>query len=275
MTRMMLAAMLLCGWVAAANPLPGAASGAPPGAEAMAAHRAVYRLVLDTVRDQGGIQDVDGAMIFEVVDACDGWATRQRMTMTIRDRDGTSIEMNTDYSTFESKDGQRLRFSMTQITEGAVTQRVSGEATLAERGGRVVYQDPAPNEIALPPGTLFPMAHTIRALAGARGGERIIVAPVMDGSNEDGAQDTTTLVLGGWQQAPAQPPHAMLAGLGFARMKIAFFEAGQGQAGAATPSYEVALRYWANGVADELAMNFGDFAVRGAMVELQPLPGGC
>jgi hypothetical protein len=271
MKRILITLALLCAWPVVANPLPGGAPGALPGAETMAPHRAVYRLMLDTTRDRGGVQEVEGAMIFEVVDACDGWATRQRMTMTIRDRDGTGVEMNTDYSTFESKDGRSLRFSMTQMTEGAVTQRVSGEAG----GGRIVFQDPAPHEIALPPGTLFPMAHTIRVLAAAQAGERIVVVPVMDGSTEDGPQDTTTLVLGGWQQPPAQAPHALLAGLGFARMKIAFFEPGQPQDGAATPSYEVALRYWANGVADELLMNFGDFSVRGGMVELQALPGGC
>jgi hypothetical protein len=271
MKRILITLALLCAWPVAANTPPGAL----PGAEAMAPHRAVYRLVLDSARSQGGVQNVDGAMIYEVVDACDGWATRQRMTMTLRERDGISVEMNTDYSTFESKDGRTLRFSMTQITEGAVTQRVSGEATLAAGGGRVVYQDPAPHEIALPPGTLFPMAHTLRVLAAARAGERIVVVPVLDGSTEDGAQDTTTLVLGGWQQPPAQAPHALLAGLGFARMKIAFFEPGQPQDGAATPAYEVALRYWQNGIADELLMNFGDFSVRGSMVELQPLAGGC
>ncbi len=35
------------------------------------------------------------------------------------------------------------------------------------------------------------------------------------------------------------------------------------------------LRYFENGVADELKMEFGDFSVNGRMEELAILPGGC
>jgi hypothetical protein len=58
-------------------------------------------------------------------------------------------------------------------------------------------------------------------------------------------------------------------------MRIAFFEPGQ-QGGASTPGYEVSLRYWANGVADEMKMDFGEFIVNGQMLELALAPsGGC
>ena len=45
--------------------------------------------------------------------------------------------------------------------------------------------------------------------------------------------------------------------------------------GASAPDYEVGLRYWENGVADELNMDFGEFTVNGQMRELALLPGGC
>lgn len=258
-------AVCLAPFVAAATPVPGA--------EDMAAHRAAYRLVLDRSRDSGGIQRAEGAMLFEVQDACEGWATRQRFTLVVHDRDGNTIETTSDYSTFETKDGRSLRFSLTQITEGAVTSRITGEASMSETGGRVVFQDPAPNEMRLEPGTLFPMLHTIRSLAAARAGQRILVAPLLDGTDEDGPQDSTTLILGGWQNAAPHPRHPSLSELGSARMRIAFFQPGQSAGG--TPSYEVSLRYFANGVADELKMDFGEFTVDGALVELSPLPGGC
>lgn len=265
MKRILIAALLLAPWVAPATPVPGA--------DDMAAHRAAYRLVLDRNSTSGGIQSAEGAMLFEVQDACEGWATRQRFTLVVRDRDGNTIETTSDYSTFETKDGRSLRFSLTQITEGAVTSRITGEAMMGDNGGRVVFQDPAPNEIRLESGTLFPMLHTIRSLAAARAGERILVAPLLDGTDADGPQDSTTLILGGWQNPAPHPRHASLSELGSARMRIAFFEAGQ--AGVGTPSYEVSLRYFANGVADELKMDFGDFTVDGSLVELSPLPGGC
>lgn len=244
------------------------------GAGDMVAHRAAYRLTLDRARDNAGVQQAEGAMLFEVQDACEAWATRQRFTLVVRDRDGNAIETTSDYSTLEAKDGRSLRFSLTQITEGAVTSRVSGEATMGDGGGRVVFADPSPNEITLPAGTLFPMVHTIRALAAARAGQRLLLAPLLDGTTADGPQDTTTVVLGGWAGPAENTRFPALSALASARMRIAFFESGQ-QGGASTPGYEVSLRYWANGVADELKMDFGEFVVDGQMLELVVAPGGC
>ena len=40
-------------------------------------------------------------MGYEVIDACDGWAVRQRLQMTVTNRDGQDIEMVSDYATWE------------------------------------------------------------------------------------------------------------------------------------------------------------------------------
>jgi len=262
----------------AATPAPGAAAApaAMPGAEAMAAHRAAYRLTFDKARDNSDVARAEGAMIFEVLDACDGWASRQRLTMRLQDRDGQTIETASDYSTWESKDGRRLRFSLTQMTAGAVSNRVSGEATLQPDGsGTANYDQPRADQETLPAGTLLPMAHTIRAIAAARAGERILNVPLMDGTSEDGAQDSTT-ILSPWQRdAQGQPRFPLLGNQESGRMRIAFFGKDNNGGGAASPDYEVGLRYYANGVADELNMDFGEFAVNGRLETLEALPGGC
>lgn len=256
---------------------PSAPRAAEPGAEAMAAHRAAYRLTLDRSRDNA-IARADGVMVYEVVDACDGWATRQRFTLLLTDRDGQTVESASDYSTYETKDGRTMRFSLTQTSQGAVSQRVSGEAEVAPDGsGRARYVDPEPKEEALPPGTLLPMLHTVRALAAARAGQRLLVTPLLDGTDPDGAQDTTT-VISAWTPPQPNPRFPDLAKFGSARMRVAFFDrkaGGSGGGGASAPDYEVGLRYWENGVADELNMDFGDFTVNGQMRELALLPGGC
>jgi hypothetical protein len=58
-------------------------------------------------------------------------------------------------------------------------------------------------------------------------------------------------------------------------MRIAFFNRGSAAAGAGTPEYEVGLRYYANGVADEMKMDFGDFVLDGKLEELEALPHDC
>lgn len=244
------------------------------GIARMAPHRAAYRLDLGEARGSG-ITAVRGAMVFDVADACEGWATRQRMTMTVVDREGQEIETVSDYATYEAKDNSRLRFSLTQSTQGAVSQRVAGEAELRPDGaGTVRFSDPAGQEETLPAGTLLPMRHTVLAVEAARAGQRILSAPLFDGTTSEGAQDTTTVVTS-WAATTGTPRFPLASGLS-GQMRIAFFERGTAAAGGASqPEYEVGLRYFENGVADEITMDFGEFSVTGRALELAPLPGGC
>ena len=259
-----------------ARPAAAAVPGQIPGADAMAGHRAAYRLTLDKVRENGDVAQAQGGMLFEVLDACDGWTTRQRLTLQIVNRDGQQIETSSDYATYESKDGRRLRFSMTQTSQGAVSQRISGEATLEPDGSGVArYEQPQAKEVALPPGTLLPMGHTIRAIDAARRGQRIMVAPLMDGTGEDGAQDSTTVIASWDGNGPEQPRFPLLSSEPSGRMRIAFFGKDSSGGGASAPDYEVGLRYYANGVADELKMDFGEFSLDGKMETLDAVPGHC
>ncbi|HWL80851.1 MAG TPA: cell envelope integrity EipB family protein [Roseomonas sp.] len=272
------AAALVLGLALPAEAAP--AQGSTPTATAqaapfvMAAHRAAYRLDLDRVRQGGDVAQADGAMLFEVLDACDGWTTRQRLKLNVVDRSGQVVETSSDYSTWESKDGRRLRFTLTQMAQGAVTQRIAGEAELnGDQGGTVRYEAPAAQEVKLPPGTLLPMAHTIRTLEMARAGQRMLLVPLFDGTGEEGAQDTTT-ILSPWQAPREEVRYPLLKGQGSARMRIAFFSK-EANAGANMPEYEVGLRYYANGVADDMNMDFGDFAMNAVMQKLEALPSGC
>jgi hypothetical protein len=245
------------------------------GVARMVAHRAAYRLDLAEARNSG-ITAVRGAMVFDVQDACEGWATRQRMTMTVVDRDGQEVETVSDYATYEAKDNSRLRFSLTQSTGGAVSQRVAGEAELKADGtGLVRYAEPAGREEALPAGTMLPTRHTVLAIETARAGRRLIAAPLFDGTSDEGPQDTTTIISAWTPRPDGAPRFPLLADLGVARMRIAFFERGAGTSGASQPEYEVGLRYYENGIADDLVMDFGEFAIRGSLLELTSAPGGC
>ena len=248
----------------------------PLTARALVSHRGIYSLSLDRARENAGIVEASGAMLYELIDACENWTTRQRFSLTIRNREGTELETASDYATLESMDGKNLRFSLTQMTQGATTSRVAGQAELrADGSGTARYSEPEAKEVPIPAGTLLPNTHTIAALNAARAGQRLLVAPIFDGTSADGAHETTT-VLSPWQgpQPVAEVPS--LSTLGSARMRIAFFEADAEQAGGArTPSYEVSLRYFENGVADELIMDFGEFTVRAKLMRLEEASGGC
>ena len=94
--------------------------------------------------------------------------------------------------------------------------------------------------------------------------------PLFDGTSDAGAQDSSIVILG-WHQ-PERSDFTALSDLPFARVHIAFFDR---EPGTTTPDYEVSMRYWSNGVADDLLMDFGDFVMAGKMTEFSLQPRRC
>jgi hypothetical protein len=254
--------------VAAANaPAPNAA----PAPGALLAHKALYTLTLDHAKGNDVVA-ARGTMGYEVTDACDGWAVRQRLRMTITNSEGQDIEMASDYATWESKDGLKLRYHMRQTTDTAVTSQTDGEALLPKAGsaGSAHYTSPHDTTSVLPAGTVFPMAHTSAIVAAARDKKHFLSLPLFDGTDENGVEDSFIVVLDWKPPMPGQWP--ALSPLASTRVNISFFDH---TASAVTPTYEVAMRYWENGVADAMKMNFGDFVMSAKMKEFSPQPHRC
>lgn len=237
----------------------------------LAAHHALYSLTLESARSSD-ILGANGTMGYEVQDACDGWAVRQRLDMHIANSDGQTIEMVSDYATWESKDGLRLRFHMRQTTDTAVTSQTDGDAKLQKAGGSGVahYTTPKQADVSLPPGTLFPMAHTAALLAAAEAGQKYLNLPLFDGTDENGAEISSIAITS--LMKPEQVKWTALSGLASTRVNIAFFGMDEKDM---LPDYDVAMRYWMNGVADDLRMDFGDFVMKAKMTEFTPQPRRC
>ena len=237
----------------------------------MAAHRALYSIRLDP-SSHGDIVAATGTMGYEVIDACDGWTVRQRLRLMVTDNEGHDIEMVSNYATWESKNGLNFNFHLKQMTEGAITSQTDGTAKLVHRGGSGEARYTMPEEAtkALPPGTLFPMAHTAAIIAAAREGRKFFTAPLFDGTVDNGAQDSSVAILD-WKK-PQPNKYVDLAGLFSTRVRVAFFDRAPGTQ---LPDYQVGMRYWENGVADQMQMDFGDFIVNATMTEYAPLPRRC
>jgi EipB-like len=237
----------------------------------LAAHRALYHMTLDQARS-GDVVGATGTMGYEVIDACDGWAVRQRLDMTITNTDGQTIRMISDYATWESKDGLRFRFHVRQTTDSAVTSQTDGDAKLDRPGGPGVAHYTTPDVMTkpLPPGTLFPMAHTAAVIAAAAANRKHLGLPLFDGTDDTGAEDSSIVVID-WRK-PQASVWPTLAALPSTRVHIAFFGM---DSDSMTPDYEVAMRYWDNGVADDLTMDFGDFVMDAKMTNFTPLPRKC
>jgi len=244
------------------------AAPASAGAIDLAGHRALYDLTLESSR--GDVTAASGTMAYDVADACDGWAVTQKLAMHLVSRDDREIEMLSDYATFEAKDGSQLQFRTRQATDREVTADINGTAEMEPgRGGVARYTSPEGQERRLEKGTLLPMQHTAAIIAAAKAGKKFLAVPLFDGTTPDGAQDSTITVTSWGPPSPSAWPE--LAALSSGRVHVAFFDQA---AGAQQPDYEVTMRYWENGVADELLMDFGDFVMRGKLKTLV-FPKGC
>jgi hypothetical protein len=266
------AVCLLLGYALSPELAPAAPPPPAPAAVPLAAHRALYEMTLDSSRGGRQVASAHGTMGYEVVDVCDGWATRQRLRMAITSGEGQETAMDSDYATWESKDGLNFRFHMVQKSDSAVTSQTDGSARLVAAGGagEVLYRLPKETKANLPAGTLFPMMHTVAIINAAREHKKFIALPLFDGTDDDGFEDSSVAILD-WKP-PFGTDHPILTPLSSTRVRIAFFDHASGSP---TPTYEAAMRYWENGVADGMLMDFGDFVMSAKLTELTPIPRRC
>jgi hypothetical protein len=256
----------LLGLLVLHTPLAVAADAAP----GMVAQQAEYTLTLKAARND--VAAATGRMGYEVENVCTGWATRQRLAMTVTNRDGETVDMVSDYATWESMDGRHMNFHLRQTTDGSVTSELAGVASLQPDGGpgEAIYSKPKGKVVKLPKGTLFPTVHTQTIIAAAEAGRKFLYLPLFDGTGDDGAQNSSVAITS-WR-GPQKGKWAALDGLPSGTVHVAFFDR---TPDTMEPSYEVGMRYWQNGVADDLSMDFGNFVMAGRMTTLKLLPAHC
>jgi hypothetical protein len=257
--------------VLAAVVLVGAAPAvqAAPAPVPLAAHRAFYRLTLAST-ENSGVTSATGAMEYEVIDGCEGWATQQRMDITVLDREGGDTHTVSDYSTWESKDGRDFRFRIAQSINDNKVVRAGYAELVPGHGGFAVYTQPTAKRVTLPSRTVFPMAQTAAVLAAARRGDKFVSLPVFDGTAADAIENSFTVITSHGMRVPTN--FAPLRDLDSDFVHIGYFDTDRAQQ---LPGALLTMRYWDNGVADQLVLDFGNFTVNGVLDRFELLPHHC
>ena len=253
-------------------PLPALAVTAASLGSQLTSQDAIYTLTLSKLRTHD-ITGATGRLRFQVVDGCTGWASYQQVTLIVRNVDGSLTKTIGDYTSWESKDGKTLVFSVSQTDGNGKEQIVdSGTATHNSPDGRgiVTFTVPANTTITLPPGTLFPIQHTEALLAAARDKKPFISPPLFDGTIADGVLSTFITIFGYHQ--PEKTPWPGLDHDASANVSIAFFPRSNQDS---TPNFASSMRYFTNGVITNLSMDFGDFVMNGKLESLNLPPSAC
>ncbi len=240
----------------------------------LSSHRALYGMTLHSARSGSGITSVTGKMAVDWSRTCAGWTFEHQslidVTFSVRD----PVRLSTNATSWESLDGRQYRFSIRNLTNGKVTERVEGVAQVVARGGpgRVTFTAPKRRTMKLPAGTMFPVGHSVELIELAARAPTMVTRTVFDGMSFDGAFQLSA-ALGAPATRGAGKELQGLAGRRYWPVQLAFFPVASP---AAAPEHEVGMHMYDNGVSDELLVSFGEFTVRSRLSKLEILkPGVC
>lgn len=236
------------------------------------AHRAVYRMDLVSARNNSDVRGASGVMSFEWKDACNGWATEQRLDVDFTHGDQNGVNLTSTFIAWESKDGTKYRFNYRRLGNGQVIEAYRGSATLSAPGGNGIatYTMPEKREVALPAGSYFPTAHTLAMLDAAVARKPIFTASVFDGTDTSGYSEINAVI------GHRRPVDVAIARTGSEDgpnvawpVRMAFFSADGQQA---EPDFEMDTTVLPNGVSEFMVIDYGDFKLRGTLEKLELLP---
>jgi len=246
------------------------------GSADLASHRAIYKMTLATAKSGSGVTAASGAMSYKFGDSCDGWIVENKTALTFAYSDGAPVSTTWDFVTWESKDGLHYRFRVRSTKDGAVNEEIDGTADLEGKGkgGVAKFTLPEAKTLKLPKGTLFPTEHTVRMIELAQAGEHMAERTLFDGTGTDNTFEVSAIIGKAAAAAGQNPPEAsginrtLLAATSWP-MQMAFFPDGSADP---EPDYEVGVRYYQNGVADDVLQSFGNFSLKGTLEKLEALP---
>ncbi|GGF36803.1 ATP-binding protein [Aliidongia dinghuensis] len=251
----------------------GAAVAAPARPVEVQPHRALYDMTLESAKPNSGVVGATGSLAYQWGESCDGWTIEQRYKLSMQYEQDQPVDINSNFVTWESKDGKSYRFNERRTRNGQPDEDIKGDATLkGAKGGAAVFVHPKDQTFDLPPGALFPTAHTLLLIRKAQEGEHYISADVFDGSSVDGAVDISA-VVGPKMDAKANPASTEVKSPLIDRpswnVRMAFFpESSKDE----NPDYELGMRLMDNGVSSEMTIDYGDYVIKAKLKEIQALP---
>ena len=241
-------------------------------------HKALYDIKLAGSRSGSQILNISGQMFYEWQPSCDAWTTNHRFNILYEYADSAPMRITSNFSTYETFDGESLSFTSQRKRDGEVFEEMRGNATMtAGLVGNAVFTIPAELEFELPEGTLFPVAHTMAVAEKIREGKKFYNTTIFDGSDEEGPVSVNTFI-----GKPAQPiqlgedlhkalDKKLLESPAHA-VRLAFFPLHDEEA---TSDYEMNLVFHENSLISDMLIEYDDFSVSQKLIAVEPIEDSC
>ena len=258
------------------TPISNSQAQVAGGAVQFRPHRAVYDITFDHATPGSGVADMSGRMVYEMTGStCGEYAQNMRFVTRMTNQEGVAQVNDLRTSSFEELATHRLRFSSSQYENQKLSEASQGSAGPGNGASftEVKLTKPAKKTVKLPSDIYFPIQHSLALVEAARAGHSQFTANLYDGSDKGEKFYETNAVIGeraapGSIKVPAKIANGeKLNELASWPIAIGYFEPGPART-EAVPTYELAFRFYENGVSSKLYIDYGDFAIRGELKEL-------
>jgi hypothetical protein len=204
-----------------------------------------------------------------------------RFVTRMTNQDGVAQINDLRTSSFEDIALHRLRFSSSQYENQKLSEASQGSAGPGNGAGftEVKLTKPSKKTVKLPSDIYFPIQHSLALMEAAQAGKSMFTANLYDGSDKGEKFYETNAIIGqrgapGSVEVPTKVANgAKLSTLASWPIAIGYFPPGPAR-NDAVPNYELAFRFYENGVSTKLYIDYGDFAIRGELKELTFLEEG-
>ncbi|MBN7776851.1 cell envelope integrity EipB family protein [Nitratireductor aquimarinus] len=233
-------------------------------------HRAVYDLSLEQASDRSGINGISGRMVYEFAgSACEGYTTTFRFVMRL-ETDEASRLSDQQTTTYEDGKGEVFQFVNKMYLDNMLDREVKGVARLEGDETLVELSKPERRSETLE-ATQFPVQHMIEVLEKAAAGGGFYQTTLYD-SSEDADRVMMTSVTIGQPKPMAEgdaekDAAAPLDNQSYWPVSIAYFDP-DNERGETLPDYDIGFLLHESGVTRSLDMNYGEFSIRGQLVDL-------
>ena len=238
-----------------------------------APHKALYDIKLVGTRSGSQILNISGQMLYEWQSSCEGWTSNHRFDLTYEYADSPAMRITSDFSTYETFDGQEMNFSSQRKRDGQLFEELRGHANVKpDEVGEAAYSIPKDLAYDIPKGGLFPMGHTLGLVDYIKRGKKFYNATIFDGSDDEGAVNVNAFI-GHKVNAmanikPSEGMDTTLLNTPAHQVQLAFFPLSDASP---TSDYEMDLVFHDNAIISDMTVKYEDFTVSQKLVALEKI----
>lgn len=240
--------------------------------ELLAPHKALYDIDLVATRSGSQVINITGQMFYEWQPTCDAWITDHRFSLYYDYADSPSMEISSNFSTFEDFEGEGLNFSARRKRDGDLYEELRGRAVVADKSGVAEFSIPEDLKFDLKADTLFPMAHTVEMIKHARANKKFFHAVVFDGSDDEGPVSINSFIGSVANPmkslTPSDKLDMSLLNTPAWNVRMAVFPEMKDEA---VSDYEMSMVFHENGVISDMLIEYDNFSVTQKLVALEKL----